>query len=282
MIAISAFRNRGSNANRWYQMGLPKYDCPYLPIQISSLRADVDPSLPPPIVETERGRTPGRSWPEPRRRGTRPSWERLPRWHAWALGDRWRQHVASEMLRSLDAARSRGRDHRGQLLETRPIEGAGLREEYRLTEKGRDTLPILIALLQWGDRWLKTPKSVPMQVIDRRGGRPLPRMRPVERRHCRTPRYRLAIRSIRRYWSARAIAHISAICVGVDRSRGCDWRVSGGAMCGMAHGMGVALSGCFAALPLLHGCWMLGGTVRIDVAIPERLMWRILVDREDQ
>jgi len=66
------------------------------------------------------------------------------------------------------------------LLETRRIDDAGLREEYRLTEKGRDTLPILIALLQWGDRWLQTPKSMPMQVIDRRSRRPLPRMRPLD------------------------------------------------------------------------------------------------------
>jgi DNA-binding HxlR family transcriptional regulator len=66
------------------------------------------------------------------------------------------------------------------LLETRRINEAGLREEYRLTEKGRDTLPILIALLQWGDRWLQTPRSIPMQVIDRRSRRALPRMRPLD------------------------------------------------------------------------------------------------------
>lgn len=66
------------------------------------------------------------------------------------------------------------------LLETRRINDAGLREEYRLTEKGRDTLPILIALVQWGDRWLQTPNSIPMQVIDRRRGQALPRMRPLD------------------------------------------------------------------------------------------------------
>ena len=66
------------------------------------------------------------------------------------------------------------------LLETRRIHDVGRREEYRLTEKGRDTLPILIALLQWGDRWLQTRKSVPMQVIDRRNRRALPRMRPLD------------------------------------------------------------------------------------------------------
>jgi DNA-binding HxlR family transcriptional regulator len=66
------------------------------------------------------------------------------------------------------------------LLETRRIAANGLREEYRLTPKGRDTLPILIALLQWGDRWLQTTASIPMQVIDRRRRQALPRMRPLD------------------------------------------------------------------------------------------------------
>jgi hypothetical protein len=29
------------------------------------------------------------------------------------------------------------------------------REDYHLTEKGADLLPALIALLQWGDRWVR-------------------------------------------------------------------------------------------------------------------------------
>src|SRR5215217_2183459 len=28
------------------------------------------------------------------------------------------------------------------------------REEYRLTEKGRGLLPAVVALMQWGDRWV--------------------------------------------------------------------------------------------------------------------------------
>ena len=27
------------------------------------------------------------------------------------------------------------------------------REEYRLTEKGLDLYPVIVALMQWGDRW---------------------------------------------------------------------------------------------------------------------------------
>jgi DNA-binding HxlR family transcriptional regulator len=66
------------------------------------------------------------------------------------------------------------------ILEMQPVGTSGRREEYRLTEKGRDTLPILIALLQWGDRWLQTPMSIPLQVVDRRSKRPLARMRPLD------------------------------------------------------------------------------------------------------
>jgi len=43
--------------------------------------------------------------------------------------------------------------------------GQRTRQRYRLTEKGEDLLPVLVALMQWGDRWL-----------DERGG-------PVELRH---------------------------------------------------------------------------------------------------
>jgi len=43
--------------------------------------------------------------------------------------------------------------------------GQRTRQRYRLTDKGADLLPALVALMQWGDRWL-----------DERGG-------PVELRH---------------------------------------------------------------------------------------------------
>jgi DNA-binding HxlR family transcriptional regulator len=43
--------------------------------------------------------------------------------------------------------------------------GQRTRRRYRLTEKGADLFPVLVALMQWGDRW-----------VDDRGG-------PVELRH---------------------------------------------------------------------------------------------------
>lgn len=41
------------------------------------------------------------------------------------------------------------------ILDTVPYREAGsrTRHEYRLTEKGRDLYPILVALLQWGDKY---------------------------------------------------------------------------------------------------------------------------------
>ncbi|MBS0658610.1 MAG: helix-turn-helix transcriptional regulator [Verrucomicrobia bacterium] len=47
-----------------------------------------------------------------------------------------------------------------------PYREAGQRErlEYRLTDKGRELAPILIALLQWGDRWVGAPERPPLIV----------------------------------------------------------------------------------------------------------------------
>jgi DNA-binding HxlR family transcriptional regulator len=55
----------------------------------------------------------------------------------------------------------------GGLLEREDYREPGqrTRQRYRLTEKGADLFPVLVALMQWGDRWL-----------DERGG-------PVELRH---------------------------------------------------------------------------------------------------
>lgn len=43
---------------------------------------------------------------------------------------------------------------------------------YRLTEKGRALLPVLIALRQWGERWVCCAPSNPV-LVERRTGRPI-------------------------------------------------------------------------------------------------------------
>lgn len=39
------------------------------------------------------------------------------------------------------------------ILESVPYQERPLRSEYRLTEKGRDLYPIILALGEWGDKW---------------------------------------------------------------------------------------------------------------------------------
>jgi DNA-binding HxlR family transcriptional regulator len=43
-------------------------------------------------------------------------------------------------------------------------EGERQRHEYRLTEKGRDLYPTLVALRQWGDRYLHDGQGVPLAM----------------------------------------------------------------------------------------------------------------------
>lgn len=53
------------------------------------------------------------------------------------------------------------------LVERRPYREAGQREraEYRLTESGRDFVPVLIAYMQWGDRHLAGAEGPPVRLV---------------------------------------------------------------------------------------------------------------------
>jgi DNA-binding HxlR family transcriptional regulator len=51
------------------------------------------------------------------------------------------------------------------VLERVPYRDGRIRHEYHLTEKGRDFLTALIALMNWGDRWLVGPEGVPVRVV---------------------------------------------------------------------------------------------------------------------
>ncbi|MEH1059205.1 helix-turn-helix domain-containing protein [Micromonospora sp. CPCC 206171] len=42
--------------------------------------------------------------------------------------------------------------------------GSRLRHEYRLTERGLDLWPVLVAVLGWGDRYLADPEGSPLGV----------------------------------------------------------------------------------------------------------------------
>jgi DNA-binding HxlR family transcriptional regulator len=49
----------------------------------------------------------------------------------------------------------------------------GQRQEYILTERGETLLPILIAMQQWGDRWVYNYESMPLELVDTRTGEKL-------------------------------------------------------------------------------------------------------------
>ncbi|MFQ6326917.1 MULTISPECIES: winged helix-turn-helix transcriptional regulator [unclassified Nocardia] len=48
--------------------------------------------------------------------------------------------------------------------ETYQEPGSRARQEYRLTVKGRDLFPALVALMQWGDTYLADPKGPAVEI----------------------------------------------------------------------------------------------------------------------
>jgi DNA-binding HxlR family transcriptional regulator len=55
------------------------------------------------------------------------------------------------------------------LLEKVPYQEPGQRKrfEYKLTPKGRELLPVLTALREWGDHWTADPEGPPMSMVHR-------------------------------------------------------------------------------------------------------------------
>jgi DNA-binding HxlR family transcriptional regulator len=50
-----------------------------------------------------------------------------------------------------------------------PYGESGNRLEYRLTDKGCDLHPVLLAMLEWGDKWGATAKNPPLRPCDQNG-----------------------------------------------------------------------------------------------------------------
>lgn len=55
------------------------------------------------------------------------------------------------------------------ILRRQPYREPGERErhEYRLTEKGLDLYPVLVAIASWGDRYLADPEGAPVEFAHR-------------------------------------------------------------------------------------------------------------------
>ncbi|MGY4098260.1 winged helix-turn-helix transcriptional regulator [Nocardia sp. R16R-3T] len=60
------------------------------------------------------------------------------------------------------------------LLAKRPYQDAGkrTRHEYVLTDMGRDLLPVVLALMQWGDAYLQ-PGPAPLLLVEESTGAPV-------------------------------------------------------------------------------------------------------------
>jgi DNA-binding HxlR family transcriptional regulator len=100
------------------------------------------------------------------------------------LGEKWTVLVLRELfmgIRRFDDLRVRtaiprqvltnrlGRLVDAGLLRREPYRepGARVREEYRLTQKGLDLYPVIVAIKEWGDRYLADPEGPPLLIEHR-------------------------------------------------------------------------------------------------------------------
>ena len=60
-----------------------------------------------------------------------------------------------------------------QILDRVPVKEGAKRHEYVLTRKGKDMMPLLVALTQWGDRWVFGVDNEPVIFRDRENGQPI-------------------------------------------------------------------------------------------------------------
>jgi DNA-binding HxlR family transcriptional regulator len=101
------------------------------------------------------------------------------------LGDWWTPLVLREVFlgttrfEEIQRALSIGRNVLAERLRRLTHEGVLRRDkyqdhppryDYRLTEKGRDFYPVLLALVRWGDRWLHGGKGPPLLLRHTRCG----------------------------------------------------------------------------------------------------------------
>jgi DNA-binding HxlR family transcriptional regulator len=104
------------------------------------------------------------------------------------IGDRWTLLILrdafkgvrrfDDLQRDLGIARNVLTDRLQKLVDhgvlTRtPYQSRPERFEYRLTPKGRDLSPALVALMHWGDKWLAEDGRPPLVLTHKRCGEPV-------------------------------------------------------------------------------------------------------------
>lgn len=95
------------------------------------------------------------------------------------VGDKWTLLVLrdafygvrrfEDFARDLGVARNVLADRLGRLveagiLERRRYEDRPPRDEYRLTDKGRDLLPVILTMMRWGDTW-QSDDGGPVELV---------------------------------------------------------------------------------------------------------------------
>lgn len=63
-----------------------------------------------------------------------------------------------------------------EILDRVPVKEGAKRHEYILTSKGKDMMPLLVALTQWGDKWVFGENNEPVIFLDREKGDPIARV----------------------------------------------------------------------------------------------------------
>lgn len=104
------------------------------------------------------------------------------------IGDRWSLLILrdafkgvrrfDDLQRDLGIARNILTDRLQKLvdhgvLSRTPYQARPVRYEYRLTPKGRDLSPALVALMRWGDKWLAEDGRPPLVLAHKTCGEPV-------------------------------------------------------------------------------------------------------------
>lgn len=111
-----------------------------------------------------------------------------------AVGDRWSLLVVrdafdgvrrfSDFQRSLGVARNILSDRLRRLVDagilaTQPASDSSAYQEYVLTEQGKSLFPVVVALHQWGERYMFAGGERHSELVDKRTGKPLHAMAPL-------------------------------------------------------------------------------------------------------
>lgn len=70
-----------------------------------------------------------------------------------------------------------GKLTQGGIVVVASVSQNGRALDYRLTPKGRDLFPILVAMMQWGDRHAAGPEGAPVRIVERRTGQEIEPLR---------------------------------------------------------------------------------------------------------